>query len=315
MISGAAGFIGSHLTDKLLKEGHRVVCFENFDSYYDPTLKWRNIERHLKNPKYRVVSGNVADFETLEKAFSFWNIDTVIHLAAQAGVRPSLQNPALHARVNVLGTVNVLEKCRQHEINRIVYTSSSSVYGNSSTIPFREDDSTSLPLCPYAATKKSSELACYTYHYLYGFNIGIVRPFTVYGERQRIDMAIPLFTRSIYDGKAITLHGGREVERDFTYVSDVVDGICGLMENLNGCETYNLGSGKPIVVQDLVKKIETLLGKKAKIKKAPLGNGEATKTYADISKAQKAFGYSPKISIDEGLERYVKWFLEERNVL
>jgi UDP-glucuronate 4-epimerase len=314
LCTGGAGFIGSHLVDRLLKENHRVICFDNFDNFYNPTLKWRNIEGVLDNPNFKLVSGNVTDPLSLEKAFNCWKIDAVVHLAAQAGIRPSVQNPGLHFNVNVLGTVNVLELCRKNEVGKFVFASSSSVYGNNPNIPFKEDAPSDYPLCPYAASKKAGELICYTYHHLYKMDIACIRPFTVYGPRQRLEMAIPLFTKLIYEGKQITLHDSSqgEISRDFTYVDDVVSGIVGILSMNHGYEIYNLGSNRTVCMQELIYALENRLKRNAIIKHAPLESGEALKTYADISKAQKKFWYCPTHTIYEGLDKFVVWFLEDR---
>ena len=309
LITGAAGFMGSHLSDRLLAEGHRVICFDSFDNLYNPAAKWRNIAHNLDNPNFKLISGSIVDVLSLEKAFGCWGIDAVIHLAAQAGVRPSVQNPSLHSNVNVTGTVNVLEMCRQNKVAKIVFASSSSVYGNSPT-PFQEDMPTNLPLCPYAATKKAGEMMCYTYHYLHGMDVACIRPFTVYGPRQRHDMAIPLFVSRINSGAEIVINGdGLNIQRDFTYVGDVVDGIVKILGKEHGFEIYNLGSGRKVCLTELVYAIESRLKKNAIIKYVPMGVGEATITYADISKAKERLGYESKYSIYEGLDKYIPWFL------
>lgn len=312
LVTGGAGFIGSHLVDRLLADNHRVICFDNFDSFYNPVAKFRNVSRNVDNPLFKLVSGNVTDPISLGKAFSCWKLDAVVHLAAQAGVRPSVQNPNLHFDVNVNGTVNVLEFCRKNEVDKFVFASSSSVYGNTPHVPFSEEDNTDHPLCPYAASKKAGELACYNYHSLYGLDVACIRPFTVYGPRQRLDMAIPLFTRSIYDQLELIVHGGKEVYRDFTYVDDVVSGILRILSRDHGYEIYNIGSGVPIGLKALIDTLEKLLDKKAVTKQGKLGEGEATRTYADITKAKEKLGYAPQYNIESGLTEFVNWFLEDR---
>jgi UDP-glucuronate 4-epimerase len=311
LIPGGCGFIGSHLIDRLLKDGERVICFDSFDNLYNPALKWKNIEHNISNPNFKLISGSVTEPMSLEKAFSCWRIDAVVHLAAQAGVRVSVQNPALHSNVNITGTVNVLEFCRRNEVERFVFASSSSVYGNNPNVPWKETEVVTEPLCPYAASKKAGELICYTYHYLHKMDIACIRPFTVYGPRQRTDMAIPLFTRLIHHKAEMTVHGGDEVKRDFTYVDDVVDGIVKILSKKHGYEIYNLGSGKAILLSDLVFALENRLKKDAVIKHAPLMEGEATMTYADITKAKESFGYDPKHTIQDGLDKYIEWYLND----
>lgn len=313
LVTGGAGFIGSHLIDRLLKEGHGVVCFDNFDNFYSPVMKWGNVTCHVDNPFFKLVSGDVTNVRSLKKAFCGDKIDAVIHLAAQAGVRPSVQNPALHFEVNVIGTINVLEFCRKNKVQKIVYASSSSVYGNHPDVPFVETYKVDRPLCPYAASKKAGELICYTYHHLYGMDVACIRPFTVYGSRQRLEMAIPLFTRLIYQGQQLIVHGDGTIRRDFTHVSDVVDGIVRTLDKEHGYEIYNLGTSQTTNLNHLIKFIQDSLGieKAPDIKYAPPGEGEAQITYANIDKARQLLGYEPKMSIREGLKEYVDWYLKE----
>lgn len=312
LITGGAGFIGSHLVDRLLKEGHWVTCFDNFDQFYNPVLKWRNIEQASKHNMFRLVSGNITNYKELEKAFC--DSDGVIHLAAQAGVRPSIQNAHLHFEVNVLGTINVLELCRKHNVKRVVYASSSSVYGNSEGA-FEEEMTVNKPLCPYAASKKAGELNCYTYHHLYGIDTAIVRPFTVFGPRQRTEMAIPLFTRMIDHDETITVYGDGNTKRDYTYVDDVVEGICLILQKQEttgiGYEIFNLGTGVQTSLIGLIRMIERGLGKKAKIGYKPMNVGEAKHTFANIAKARTMLGYEPKMTIQEGVGIYTFWYQQE----
>lgn len=319
LVTGGAGFIGSHFIDRMLNENNEVVCFDNFDNYYPPDLKWRNVEQHLNNPKFKLVSGTVTDSRSFSKAFDS-GIDVVVHLAAQAGVRPSMQNPNLHFEVNVLGTINALELCRKHNIKKFVFASSSSVYGNHPDTPFRETHNVAEPLCPYAASKKSGELVCYTYHHLYDMDIACIRPFTVYGSRQRIEMAIPLFTRLTYEGKTITFYGDGSTIRDYTHVLDVVDGIARIIERKQGFQIYNLGTQKTITLKRLVDEIwkaltlqvdkheNNVFVPKPVIRYEPANSGEAIMTYADISKAKSLLGYSPKMNIISGIQEYVGWY-------
>lgn len=314
LVTGGAGFIGSHLIDSLLDLGHEVVCFDNFDNFYDPIMKWGNVTHHAKKKGFRLVSGQVNDLRSFEKAYSDLPIDAVIHLAAQAGVRPSVQNPSLHFDVNVQGTINMLELCKKYQVMKIVFASSSSVYGNYPEVPFKETFDVSQPLCPYAASKKAGELICFTYHHLYNMDISCIRPFTVYGSRQRLEMAIPLFTRLIHAGTPLTIYGDGSTRRDFTHVSDVVDGILRILKNNLGYQIYNLGTGKTVILRDMIKIISEHLGhdQMPEMEFRDFGAGEAVITYADITKARKILGYSPKMEIREGLKEYVNWYLKEK---
>lgn len=314
LVTGGAGFIGSHLIDRLLQNGSSVVCFDNFDNFYNPMMKWGNVTHHAENKNFKLVSGVVQDVRSFEKAFNGNNIDVVVHLAAQAGVRPSMQNPNLHFEVNVLGTVNMLELCRKYKVDTVLYASSSSVYGNYPETPFKETYKLDEPLCPYAASKKSGELICYTYHHLYGMHISCIRPFTVYGSRQRLEMAIPLFTRLIYSNEPLTIYGDGSTRRDYTHVSDVVDGIVRAIEYSRGFQVYNIGTSKITTLNQLISYISNYLGidiDNVNLNYAPAGIGEAVQTYACIDKAKDCIGYNPKIDIKEGLREYIDWYLEE----
>lgn len=321
LVTGGAGFIGSHLIDRLLKDGHTVVCFDNFDNYYPPYLKWRNIHQNFNNTNFSIMSGTVTDMRSLSQVFND-NIDAVIHLAAQAGVRPSIQNPQLHYEVNVLGTVNILELCKKHNIKKLIYVSSSSVYGNNPEAPSKETYKADMPLCPYAASKKAGENICYTYAHLYNMNISCMRPFTVYGSRQRTEMAIPLFTRLIYNKQPIVIFGDGSTERDYTHVSDVVDGLIASLERVNGYEVYNLGTQQTISIIKLIRIIwlavnECLITREKQTVPFPvieyrtLSSGEAKFTYADISKSREKLNYEPKMTLALGLHEYVDWYLSE----
>lgn len=309
LVTGGAGFIGSHLVDRLLREGHWVTCFDNFDQFYNPVLKWKNIEQASKSNMFKLVSGNITNYKELEKAFCM-DTDCVIHLAAQAGIRPSSQNALLHFKVNVMGTINVLDLCRKRGVKKMLYASSSSVYGNKEGM-FDESMNVDHPLCPYAASKKAAELNCYTYHHLYGIDMAIIRPFTVYGPRQRTEMAIPLFTRMIDHDEPVTLFGDGLTTRDYTYVDDVVEGIMLILSKNHGYEIFNLGTSFQTTVRDLVSIISLALKKEAKIRYQPTSAGEANNTFANITKARDLLGYSPKVDIWEGIARYVDWYLKE----
>ncbi|MBM4332536.1 MAG: NAD-dependent epimerase/dehydratase family protein [Deltaproteobacteria bacterium] len=313
LVTGGAGFIGSHLVERLLVEGHRVICLDNFDDFYDPALKRRNLTRALQDPKFRLVEGDLRDEGILNKIFGEEKLAIVAHLAARAGVRPSIQNPLLYADVNIRGTLNLLEACKKHGVSRFIFASSSSVYGNNPKVPFAEDDPVDNPISPYAATKKAGELICHTYHHLYGFHIACLRYFTVYGPRQRPEMAIHQFTRLIHQGKKVSLFGDGSSRRDYTYIDDAIEGTMGALTREHGYEIYNIGESQTISLTELHRAIEERVGEKALLEYLPAQPGDVERTYADIRKAGDRLGYRPKIKIPEGLDRFVRWYLDERN--
>jgi UDP-glucuronate 4-epimerase len=311
LVTGGAGFIGSHLVERLLAEGHRVVCLDNFDDFYDPTLKRRNLAQAMKQPGFRLVEGDLRDEGGLKKIFAGEKFELVAHLAAKAGVRPSVENPALYVDVNLRGTVCLLEACKSHAVRRFIFASSSSVYGNSSRVPFAEEDPVNTPISPYAATKKAGELLCHAHHHLYGMDIACLRYFTVYGPRQRPEMAIHNFTRSILEGKKIFLFGDGSSRRDYTYIDDAVGGTLGALRREHGFEVYNIGESQTITLAELIRAIEEQVGKKAIIEHLPEQPGDVKLTYAEIGKAGERLGYNPQTKIREGLGRFVRWYLDE----
>lgn len=313
LVTGGAGFIGSHLVERLLSEGHRVVCLDNFDDFYDPALKRRNLKNALRDSQFRLVEGDLRDEGILNKIFGEEKLAIVAHLAARAGVRPSIQNPLLYADVNIRGTLHLLEACKKHGVSRFIFASSSSVYGNNPKVPFAEDDPVDNPISPYAATKKAGELICHTYHHLYGLDIACLRYFTVYGPRQRPEMAIHHFTRLIHQGKKISLFGDGSSLRDYTYIDDVIEGTMGALTREHGYEIYNIGESQTISLTELLRAIEERVGKKALLEYLPAQPGDVERTYADIRKAGDRLGYRPKIKIPEGLDRFGRWYLDESN--
>ncbi len=312
LITGGAGFIGSHLTNALLDRGERVICLDNFDSFYDPALKRSNIAQAMKNERFTLVEGDIRDRSVIDGIFKDHAVHTVVHLAARAGVRPSIVSPELYYDVNVRGTLNILEAMKQAGVRRMVFASSSSVYGNNPKVPFSETDAVDNPISPYAATKKACELLCYNYHHLYQFDIFCLRFFTVYGPRQRPEMAIHQFVRHVMEGKEITLFGDGTSRRDYTNIRDILAGILLSMEHLSGFEVLNLGEHTTISLRDLVSAIERHTGVAAKTRFLPAQPGDVEVTYADISKAQRILGYAPAVAIDDGIRDFVQWYRSGR---
>ena len=308
LVTGGAGFIGSHLSEKLLKEGYKVICLDNFANNYDPAIKKNNIKKALQNDNYTLIKGDILDKEKLEEVFEKYEINKIVHLAALAGVRTSLKNPQEYIDVDIKGTVNLLEKAQQHNIENFVFASSSSVYGDNKKTPFKETHNTNNQVSPYAAAKKCAEIYCHTYHKLYNIPISVLRFFTVYGPRQRPEMAIHKFTRRIMNNESVPMFGDGSSERDYTYISDIVNGILLSLKNPSPFEIFNLGNSKKIKLKNLIKLIEEKTNKKANIKKLPFQKGDVSVTYADISKSKKILGYEPKVSIEEGIEKFVDWY-------
>lgn len=310
LVTGGAGFIGSHLIEHLLNIGHNIVCVDNFNDYYDPKIKRDNLRETLGNSGFELVECDILDQERLSAIFQRQHFDIIVHLAARAGVRPSIQQPLLYEKVNVQGTINLLELCREHQIGKFIFASSSSVYGANKKVPFSETDNVDNPISPYAATKKAGELICYTYSKLYNIDVSCLRFFTVYGPRQRPDMAIHKFTHLIYSGKPIPVFGKGDSRRDYTYIDDIVQGIHGAMMNCSGYNIYNLGESQTIELLSLIGLIERTLGKKAILEFKPEQPGDVPITYADISKAKADLNYSPQTPVETGIKRFVDWYLQ-----
>ncbi|MBI4548210.1 MAG: GDP-mannose 4,6-dehydratase [Ignavibacteriae bacterium] len=309
LVTGGAGFIGSHLCERFVNVGNRVVCFDNFDDYYSPDIKWSNIADLCNEPNFTMIQGDILDRVKLKELFARFEFTKVVHLAAKVGVRPSLQDPARYADVNVRGTINVLEECvRYPSISKFLFASSSSVYGNNTRLPFSETESVGEPISPYAATKRSGELLCYTYHSLYNIPIVCCRFFTVYGPRQRPDMAIHKFVRSILLEEEIVLFGNGSTARDYTYIDDIVNGIARILDAEYRYDIVNLGESTIVSLHELVACIEQALGKKATIRYIEKAPSDVNITFADITKAKMKYGYDPKCSVEEGVERFVKWY-------
>lgn len=313
LVTGGAGFIGSHLSERLLREGYQVICLDNFDPYYDPSLKMKNVgEINKKFPdSFALVTGDIRSRDQLSDLFRTNQIEAVFHLAARAGVRPSMAEPLLYVDVNLKGTTLLLEVCREFGIRSFFFASSSSVYGENQRIPFSETDLDIQPISPYGATKRAGELLCYSYHYLYGMNIACLRIFTAYGPRQRPEMAIHKFTALIDQGKEVPLYGDGSAKRDYTYIDDLIDGMMGVLHYHQGYEIYNLGESRTTSLRELIGLIESALGKKARVKEMEAQPGDVSITYADITKAKKMLGYQPKIDMEEGIQRFVAWYKKQ----
>jgi UDP-glucuronate 4-epimerase len=309
LVTGAAGFIGSKTTDRLLELGHAVVGLDNFDPYYDPRQKRRNIASALAHHRYQFFEGDVRSSEQLVQAFDLAQPDAIIHLAARAGIRASVNDPLTYAEVNELGGLRVMMECHRRGDLPIVYASTSSVYGKTQILPFREDDTADTPLSPYAASKRGGELMAFAFYQMHRLPIAILRFFTVYGPRGRPDMAFFEFTSALLEGRPIRLHGER-TERDFTYIDDVVSGIVGALDWVQatrGFGTFNLGRSEPIVVRRVIELLGHALGKSPNIVLGELELGETSRTAADVTRARDTFGYAPQINIETGVERWVDW--------
>lgn len=312
LVTGGAGFIGSSVVDRLLSAGWEVTGLDNFDPYYDPAQKRRNVQRAIRHDSYRLIEADVREAVALGSAFELAEPDVVVHLAARAGVRTSVQQPASYVEVNELGGLNVLEACRQRANIPLVFASTSSVYGDTSAVPFREDDRAVSPLSPYAASKRAAELMVFAYHHLHGLPTAVLRFFTVYGPRGRPDMAFWTFTRQLLTGEPIRLHG-EETERDFTFIDDIVDGVLGAVDWVRATRahgTFNLGRTEPVRVRRVIAELAAGLGVDYQIEPGKLQPGESTRTMADITRAREALGYRPKRSLEEGVRRWVQWIDE-----
>jgi UDP-glucuronate 4-epimerase len=307
-VTGAAGFIGSHVAEALLARGDRVHGLDNFDPFYDRRIKERNLAKLSAHPSFSFLEGDIRDASALVRWGEGIPPDALIHLAAKAGVRPSVADPAGYADVNVLGTIRMLEWARDRRVPKVLFASSSSVYGGNTKVPFSEDDFVDHPVSPYAATKKAGELLCHTYCHLYGMNIAALRFFTVYGPRQRPEMAIHKFTRRILDGGEIDLYGDGSSRRDYTYIEDIVSGVLGALTAPPGYRVYNLGESSTISLSELVALIEKVCGMPALRRFQPPQPGDVPVTYADISRARKEIGYDPRTPIGRGVSLFVDWY-------
>lgn len=312
LITGGAGFIGSSLSERLIKEGNKVVTIDNFCDFYNPIIKENNVKELIKNPNFKLYRNDIRDRESVKRIFEENNIDIVMHLAAMAGVRPSIENPILYQEVNCMGTQNILEEMKAHNVKNLVMASSSSVYGNCKEVPFKEDMIVDFAISPYAATKKANEVMTHVYHKLFDMNVIMLRFFTVYGPKQRPDLAINKFTRLMLEDKEIPMFGDGTTSRDYTYIDDIVDGIiksCNyVVNNKNVYEILNLGNSSPVSLKEMINTIGQAVGVEPKIKQLPMQPGDVDRTFADISKAKELIGYNPKTSFKEGIENFVEWY-------
>ncbi len=308
LITGGAGFIGSTLADKLLEENNKIVVIDNFNDYYSPKLKEKNIKHNLDNKNYKLYRGDICDKNLLSKIFEENKIDVVVHIAASAGVRPSIENPLSYVKNNIEGTVNILEVMKRKNVQRIVFASSSSIYGNCKEEIFSEDLKVSEPISPYAASKSACEQFLYTYSKLFDIQVVALRFFTVFGPRQRPDLAIRKFIDLIKEDRPIPVYGDGTTIRDYTYVDDIVDGIISAINyNDTPYEIINLGGGAPVSLNEMISTIEKVLNKKATIEHLPMQLGDVSKTAADITKAKKLLNYNPKTSFKEGIIKFIEW--------
>jgi len=312
LITGVAGFIGSNTAKKILKNGDHVIGIDNLNDYYRTDWKKQNLDQLKENSNFSFHQLDIRDLEALQKITQEENIDVIIHLAARAGVRASIENPLLYEEVNVKGTFNMLELAKEYQIKQFVFASSSSVYGNQEKTPFSETDSVDHPISPYAATKKAAELIAHTYSHLYGINCIGLRFFTVYGPGGRPDMAPYLFTEAILTDKKIKKFGDGSSRRDYTYIDDIVDGVIAATKLDHPYEIINLGNNTPVSLNQFIQNLEEITNKKMNFDQLEMQPGDVEQTYADISKAQRLLGYQPKTSFKEGLEKFVNWYKENR---
>ncbi len=312
LVTGGAGFIGSHFADRRLVRGDRVVVLDDFNDFYDPAIKRENVAPHRGNPRYRLIEGDIRDRAVVDRAFAEERFDAVVHFAARAGVRPSLDQPVLYEEVNCVGTLRLLEAAAAHGLPRFILASSSSVYGVNSRLPFSEEDPIEKPISPYAATKRAAELHVYVAHHLKGLPAACLRFFTVYGPRQRPEMAIARFVRDIDAGRPIPVYGSGGSRRDYTYVDDVVDGVEAALEADFGFEIINLGGARPVVLSDLIDRIEAATGKTAVRQTCPEQPGDVPVTFASLEKARNLLNFRPRVPLEEGLRRTVEWHRQRK---
>ena len=314
LVTGGAGFIGSSLTEILLNEGNKVIGVDNFCDFYNPSIKENNVKALLSNSNYTLYRVDIRSKDDISKIFSENKIDVVVHLAAMAGVRPSIANPVLYQEVNCMGTQNILEAMKENNMLKLVMASSSSVYGNCKQVPFNENMVVDFAISPYAATKKANEVMTHVYHKLFNMNVMMLRFFTVYGPKQRHDLAINKFTRLMLNDEEIPMFGDGTTSRDYTYIDDIVNGIIKsckyAMTHENVYEILNIGNSSPVSLKEMIQTIGQALGKEPKIKQLPMQPGDVDRTFADITKAKKLINYEPKTTFEEGIRKFVEWHIE-----
>lgn len=308
LVTGGAGFIGSHLCDHLLALGHQVVCIDHLSDYYSPLIKLKNIEPNLYNPNFTFLVKNVQERDKLEKLFQKFNFEAVVHLAARAGVRASLEEPLEFKDTNITGTVNLLELAKIYGVKNFIFASSSSVYGNNKKVPFSEDDQVEMPISPYATSKRACELYCYTYSYLCDLNVTALRFFSVFGPRNRPDMAHFLMTKAIFEGQPIKKFGDGATSRDYTYIDDIIDGIIACLHKPFKFEIINLGNHQTITLNEMIATLEKAIGKKAIINQLPMQPGDVEKTWADTAKAKRLLNWEPQTPYEQGVEKLINWY-------
>lgn len=310
LVTGCAGFIGSHLTERLLQDGHRVIGVDNFDSFYGRSIKERNLALTRQHPNFSFIEADIESTDWFAQLSA--DVDTVVHLAAKTGVQPSIGQPASYVAANIVGTQNLLEWMRTRGVGKLIFASSSSVYGNNETVPFGETDRVDGPISPYAFTKRAGELLNHTYHHLYGMGVVNLRFFTVYGERQRPDLAIHKFVQLITAGEPVTIYGAGNTSRDYTYIADTVDGIIRalayIQQHPNVYEIVNLGNQNPVTLQTLVETIYRIMDKPLQVVHLPKQPGDVERTVADMDKSFRLLGYQPRVSLEDGLRRFVDWY-------
>jgi UDP-glucuronate 4-epimerase len=310
LITGAAGFIGSSLTDLLLSRGHNVVGFDNFNDFYPPAAKRKNIAGALSNPRFTLIEGDIRDRDAVFAAFAKHEPKGVVHLAAMAGVRPSIENPALYTAVNLDGTTHMLDAAVEHGAERFIFASSSSVYGNNPKTPFAEEDRVDHPISPYAATKKAGELLCHTYWHIHKLPVTCLRFFTVFGPRQRPDLAISKFLKLVNEGSSIPMFGNGSTSRDYTFIEDILAGVAAALEHCgpgSGYRVYNLGGNHPTSLSELIETIQQVVGRRVAINEMPMQPGDVERTWADLTLSRKELGYSPKTSMRDGIAKQWEW--------
>jgi UDP-glucuronate 4-epimerase len=317
LVTGAAGFIGSHVSEALLDRGDEVVGFDNFDPFYPRAIKERNLRASLEHSAFHLVEGDLRDPAAVEGLFERGSYDVVVHLAAKAGVRPSLADPAGYLAVNLGGTVNLQEAMRRAECKRLVFASSSSVYGDNEKVPFSEDDRVDRPISPYAMSKKAGEELCHVYWMVHGVRTVCLRFFTVYGPRQRPEMAIHKFTRLLMEGGQIPLYGDGSMERDFTYIDDIVEGVVASVDRVGELdyEIVNLGNSSPVSLTELVDLLAREVGRSPQIASRPIPPGDVRRTYADVRRAGEILGFAPRTPLEEGIRRFVAWCQESPSLV